>query len=104
MRPASITASLLAAITLAAAGGCVDDPNDSVSTSTDELTTLVNVNHTTTWNSDITGAMIWPESVGNIEVFLRRGETTTAAGIVPTQTNYLAFVVWNGSVVGRIFK
>lgn len=101
----------LTALACALLGGCVESLDDAaivedgLSTDTSEVTTAPVVYRSTDWTTRTSAEDIWPSRVESIQVFLRRGEdsrATPTAGVF--QVNYLAFVVWNGNTMGKIFR
>jgi hypothetical protein len=105
------------AVTLAvvAATGCAAAPEDTATTATTDQSAIVlpaglpQVNTTCQWTVDSTcygqhndANNIWPTGMGitSTSVLVRSGPTRLAG----KQQTYLAFVVWNHSVVGRIFR
>jgi hypothetical protein len=107
------------AVTLAvvAATGCATAPEDTATTATattDQSASIVptglpSVTTTCQWTVDSTcygqrndANNIWPTGMGitSISVLERSGPTRLDG----KQQTYLAFVVWNHSVVGRIFR
>jgi hypothetical protein len=107
------------AVTLAvvAATGCATAPEDAAITgaaTADQSATILpaglpRVNTTCQWSVDTTcygqrndANNIWPTGMGitSTSVLVRSGPTRLDG----KQQTYLAFVVWNNSVVGRIFR
>lgn len=102
------------AVTLAvlAVTGCAAAPDPGTSTADQAAvvsTGLVSVNTTCQWAVDQTcygqlnnGNNIWPTGMGITSAFvLTRSGPTRLSG---RQQTFLAFVVWNDSVIGRIFR
>ena len=105
------------AVTLAvvAATGCATAPEDTATTATTDQSAIVlpaglpQVDTTCQWTVDTTcygqrndANNIWPAGMGITRTFvLTRSGPTRLDG---KQQTYLAFVVWNHSVVGRIFR
>jgi hypothetical protein len=105
------------AVTLAvvAATGCATAPEDTATTATtDQSATVVpaglpSVSTTCQWTADSTcygqrndANNIWPAGMGITRTFvLTRSGPTRLDG---KQQTFLAFVVWNDTVVGRIFR
>jgi hypothetical protein len=105
------------AVTLAvvAATGCATAPEDTATTATAEQSSVIlpaglpQVNTTCRWSVDTTcygqrndANNIWPTGMGITSTFvLTRSGPTRLDG---KQQTYLAFVVWNTAVVGRIFQ
>ncbi len=102
------------AVTLAvlAIAGCATAPDPETSTADQAAvvsTGLLSTNTTCQWLVDQTcygqlnnGNNIWPSGMGITSAFvLTRSGPTRLSG---RQQTYLAFVVWNDSVIGRIFR
>jgi hypothetical protein len=106
---------LAATLAVVAATGCAAAPEDTATTATADQSAIVlpaglpRVNTTCQWTVDSTcygqrndANNIWPTGMGITSTFVMvRSGPTRLDGKQPT---YLAFVVWNHSVVGRIFR
>lgn len=102
------------AVTLAvlAITGCataIDQDTSATEQAATVLTGLPRTNTTCQWSVDTTcygqrndGNNLWPTGIGITDAYVltRRGPPRLSG----RQPTYLAFVVWNDSVVGRIFR
>ena len=98
------------AVTLAvlAITGCAPAIDQDTST-TDQAIDLPHTDTTCQWSVDTTcygqrndGNNLWPTGIGITSAYMltRRGPTRLSG----RQPTYLAFVVWNDAVIGRIFR
>lgn len=99
---------LAVAFAVLAITGCAPAVDQDTST-TDQAIDLPHTDTTCQWSVDTTcygqrndGNNLWPTGIGITDayVLMRRGPTRLSG----RQPTYLAFVVWNDSVVGRIFR
>jgi hypothetical protein len=103
---------LAVAFAVLAITGCATAIDQDTSTTDQAATVLIDLPRTNTtcqWSVDTTcygqrndGNNLWPTGIGitSAYVLTRRGPTR----LFGRQPTYLAFVVWNDSVVGRIFR
>lgn len=103
---------LAVAFAVLAITGCASAIDQDTPATDQAATVLIDLPHTDTtcqWSVDTTcygqrndGNNLWPTGIGitSAYVMTRRGPTRFSG----RQPTYLAFVVWNDSVIGRIFR